>query len=237
MNQGCGAGARSGWAQFVWSHSRRCWSILLGVGIGAGIVFLRWSQNRSRPKFARLRIPGAGDGTFCPEPEPLEHFARSRSRDSFPEPKPSQICMSPHLWCELCPVLSGRVPTFTSMSSNKQTDMLPNPTRQRVGFPGVGVGESSSPSETELVSFCSGVRGARRVPSPAGLFHGSGRRRGTGTGGHQSDPADGSVPGLPTPVGSAAVFGATETQVTTLSNGLRVASEPKFGQHCTVGGE
>ena len=24
----------------------------------------------------------AGAGTFCPEPEPLEHFARSRSRDS-----------------------------------------------------------------------------------------------------------------------------------------------------------
>ena len=26
-----------------------------------------------------------------------------------------------------------------------------------------------------------------------------------------------------------------KTQVTTLSNGLRVASEPKFGQFCTVG--
>ncbi|XP_037081016.1 mitochondrial-processing peptidase subunit alpha-like [Pollicipes pollicipes] len=37
------------------------------------------------------------------------------------------------------------------------------------------------------------------------------------------------------PVSSTAVFGATETQVTTLSNGLRVASEPKHGQHCTVG--
>ena len=28
-----------------------------------------------------------------------------------------------------------------------------------------------------------------------------------------------------------------ETQVTTLSNGLRVASENKFGQFCTVGGK
>ena len=40
----------------------------------------------------------AGAGTFCPEPEPLEHFARSRSRDSFPEaePEPFQICTAPH---------------------------------------------------------------------------------------------------------------------------------------------
>jgi processing peptidase subunit alpha len=29
--------------------------------------------------------------------------------------------------------------------------------------------------------------------------------------------------------------GATASKVTTLSNGLRVASEPKFGQYCTVG--
>ena len=28
---------------------------------------------------------------------------------------------------------------------------------------------------------------------------------------------------------------AAATQITTLSNGLRVASEPKFGQFCTVG--
>jgi processing peptidase subunit alpha len=28
---------------------------------------------------------------------------------------------------------------------------------------------------------------------------------------------------------------AVETRITTLSNGLRVASEPRFGQFCTVG--
>lgn len=31
------------------------------------------------------------------------------------------------------------------------------------------------------------------------------------------------------------VEGGSATKVTTLSNGLRVASEPRFGQFCTVG--
>ena len=84
------------------------------------------------------------------------------------------------------------------------------------------------------------MRGARRVPSAPSRPASSASADGGGGGGPtdiSQIPLTEPVPGLPTPVGSAAVYGATETQVTTLSNGLRVASEPKFGQHCTVGGE
>ncbi|RWS27029.1 mitochondrial-processing peptidase subunit alpha-like protein, partial [Leptotrombidium deliense] len=43
------------------------------------------------------------------------------------------------------------------------------------------------------------------------------------------------LPGFPTPVYANSKEEDCETKVTTLSNGLRVASEPKFGQFCTVG--
>ena len=94
--------------------------------------------------------------------------------------------------------------------------------------------------QTDGVSLHSGVRGARRMPSAPSRPACNAAADGGGGGGPvdiSRIPLTDPVPGLPTPVGSAAVFGATETQVTTLSNGLRVASEPKFGQHCTVGGE
>lgn len=44
------------------------------------------------------------------------------------------------------------------------------------------------------------------------------------------------VPWIPHPVYSTASESDTLTQVTTLDNGIRVASEPKFGSFCTVGG-
>ena len=47
-----------------------------------------------------------------------------------------------------------------------------------------------------------------------------------------SDP----YPGLPAPVYASLKEEYHTTQVTTLSNGLRVASENRFGQFCTVGG-
>ena len=42
---------------------------------------------------------------------------------------------------------------------------------------------------------------------------------------------------LPRPVYASVSKTPNETQVTTLENGLRVASEPKFGNFCTVGGK
>lgn len=44
------------------------------------------------------------------------------------------------------------------------------------------------------------------------------------------------IPGLPTPIYSDAKEDKEVTKVTTLSNGLRVASENRFGQFCTIGG-
>lgn len=44
------------------------------------------------------------------------------------------------------------------------------------------------------------------------------------------------VPGLPKPIYANVLKERNETQVTTLPNGLRVASEKRFGQFCTVGG-
>lgn len=44
------------------------------------------------------------------------------------------------------------------------------------------------------------------------------------------------VPGLPKPVYANFREENQITQVTTLSNGLRVASENRFGEFCTVGG-
>ena len=43
------------------------------------------------------------------------------------------------------------------------------------------------------------------------------------------------LPGLPTPVYVSTAKSSDDTQITTLDNGIRVASEKKFGQFCTVG--
>lgn len=48
-----------------------------------------------------------------------------------------------------------------------------------------------------------------------------------------SDP----LPGLPKPIFASADSGSHETKVTVLENGLRVASENRFGKFCTVGGK
>ena len=45
------------------------------------------------------------------------------------------------------------------------------------------------------------------------------------------------LPGLPKPIFASVSTQDQDTHVTTLSNGLRVASQQKFGQFCTVGGE
>lgn len=50
-------------------------------------------------------------------------------------------------------------------------------------------------------------------------------------------PLSKSVPWLPQPVFATSAKQHNETRVTVLENGLRVASEPKFGHFCTVGGE
>lgn len=50
-------------------------------------------------------------------------------------------------------------------------------------------------------------------------------------------PLSESVTGLPKPIYASSSDIVHETKVTTLENGLRVASEPKFGNFCTVGGE
>lgn len=55
--------------------------------------------------------------------------------------------------------------------------------------------------------------------------------------GYPNIPLSTPLPGIPKPV-FAAVDGQEtyETKITTLENGLRVASQNKFGQFCTVGG-
>lgn len=45
------------------------------------------------------------------------------------------------------------------------------------------------------------------------------------------------IPNLPKAVYATAKDEYQKTKVTVLSNGLRVASENRFGQFCTVGGE
>lgn len=50
-------------------------------------------------------------------------------------------------------------------------------------------------------------------------------------------PMDTPIPGLPKPIYSSLKEEHQNTQVTTLSNGLRVASENRFGEFCTVGGK
>ncbi|XP_040860338.1 mitochondrial-processing peptidase subunit alpha [Ochotona curzoniae] len=77
------------------------------------------------------------------------------------------------------------------------------------------------------------VRGsARRGPRWAA----PGRRRFSSGPGSAAVPLSSPLPGVPTPV-FATVGGQEkfETKVTTLDDGLRVASQNKFGQFCTVG--
>ena len=50
-------------------------------------------------------------------------------------------------------------------------------------------------------------------------------------------PLSEEVPWLPRPIYSSHSESRTSTQVTTLDNGIRVATEPKFGSFCTVGGK
>lgn len=62
-----------------------------------------------------------------------------------------------------------------------------------------------------------------------------------GVGGEQiarihSIPLTEPVPWIPVPQYATLPDHEQETQVTVLDNGLRVASQPKFGHFCTVGG-
>lgn len=50
-------------------------------------------------------------------------------------------------------------------------------------------------------------------------------------------PMNEPVPGLPTPIYSSFKEKHQQTLVTELPNGLRVASEYRFGEFCTVGGK
>uniref|UniRef100_A0A8C5ADW2 Alpha-MPP n=1 Tax=Gadus morhua TaxID=8049 RepID=A0A8C5ADW2_GADMO len=61
-------------------------------------------------------------------------------------------------------------------------------------------------------------------------------RRYSGSGGYPNIPLSSPLPGVPSPT-FASVDGLekSETRITTLENGLRVASQNKFGQFCTVG--
>ncbi|XP_038601900.1 mitochondrial-processing peptidase subunit alpha [Tachyglossus aculeatus] len=72
-----------------------------------------------------------------------------------------------------------------------------------------------------------------RAPARFGL---AAYRRYSSGGGYPNVPLSSPLPGVPTPV-FATVDGQEkfETRVTTLENGLRVASQNKFGQFCTVG--
>ena len=51
-----------------------------------------------------------------------------------------------------------------------------------------------------------------------------------------SIPLSQQVPWVPSPLYTNATEHTYDTHVTTLSNGLRVATESKFGQFCTIGG-
>lgn len=50
-------------------------------------------------------------------------------------------------------------------------------------------------------------------------------------------PMNESIDGLPKPIYASLKEEHQVTQVTTLSNGLKVASENRFGEFCTVGGK
>ena len=70
--------------------------------------------------------------------------------------------------------------------------------------------------------------------------HSSSNDKGNGTKNYQKPkiatiPLDEEVPGLPRATYVQRPKVEATTKVTTLSNGLRVASEARFGQFCTVG--
>jgi len=50
-------------------------------------------------------------------------------------------------------------------------------------------------------------------------------------------PLTESIPNLPKPIYSTAKEEHQVTKITVLPNGLKVASENRFGQFCTIGGE
>lgn len=52
-----------------------------------------------------------------------------------------------------------------------------------------------------------------------------------------SIPLTQSLPGLPPPQFAEVTDHTYDTQVTTLENGMKVATENRFGQFCTVGGK
>ncbi|XP_024417978.2 mitochondrial-processing peptidase subunit alpha isoform X2 [Desmodus rotundus] len=80
------------------------------------------------------------------------------------------------------------------------------------------------------------LRGSRARGRPRLRFGGLASRRFSSGGAYPSVPLSAPLPGVPQPI-FATVDGQEkfETRVTTLDNGLRVASQNKFGQFCTVG--
>ncbi|XP_077986771.1 mitochondrial-processing peptidase subunit alpha-like [Glandiceps talaboti] len=61
------------------------------------------------------------------------------------------------------------------------------------------------------------------------------RRYCSGHGSPETTPLTQSLPGLPQPVYATSTDHTHQTHVTTLSNGLKVTSQNKFGQFCTLG--
>lgn len=59
----------------------------------------------------------------------------------------------------------------------------------------------------------------------------------TGPVSNSMPPMNEPVPGLPTPIYSSLKEEHQQTLVTELPNGLKVASEYRFGEFCTVGGK
>ncbi|XP_066222809.1 mitochondrial-processing peptidase subunit alpha isoform X1 [Saccopteryx leptura] len=80
------------------------------------------------------------------------------------------------------------------------------------------------------------LRGSRSCGSSRPRFGGPACRQFSSGGAYPNIPLSTPLPGVPKPV-FATVDGQEkfETRVTTLDNGLRVASQNKFGQFCTVG--
>ena len=85
-------------------------------------------------------------------------------------------------------------------------------------------------------------RAVRKLVRCHNLQSGSTRSRSTAVPGPPSGPTSGEVnclsqplPGLPQASYVSANKQTGETRITVLDNGIRVASEPRFGQFCTVG--
>nr|KAF6269126.1 peptidase, mitochondrial processing subunit alpha [Myotis myotis] len=80
------------------------------------------------------------------------------------------------------------------------------------------------------------LRGSRAWGRSRLRFRALGDRQFSSGGAYPSVPLSAPLPGVPTPVFATADGQEKfETKVTTLDNGLRVASQSKFGQFCTVG--